>query len=96
LLTVPVEWLVIIARLVDAAVLPVDRPWAAVVSMILACRGAGMVAPLTGIRIGRSHAEQSGDADSCCQCRHGQGTLQSHYVTPFLVYAVVLPHEERR
>lgn len=95
LLTHPVEGLVIKTALVDAATVPVDRAWATIVSMVTARWGTRAVAS-PGVCTGSAEAdaEESCNTDSGCQCRCRQGTLESHFLTPFLVDVAVLPHAE--
>jgi hypothetical protein len=82
--------------LVDAATMPVDRAWATmvvsmVVSMVTAWRGTRAVAsPLVCTGRSEADAEKSCNTDAGCQCRYRYGTLESHFLTPFLVDVAVL------
>jgi hypothetical protein len=94
LLTHPVEGLVIESALVDAATVPIDGAAAGaavVVSMVIALLVARAVAS-PGVCTGRTEAdaEKSCNADSGRQCRCRHGTLESHFLTPFLVDVAVL------
>jgi hypothetical protein len=71
---------------------PVDRAArATVVSMVTAWRGARAIAsPLVCTGRSKADAEKSCNTDAGCQCRYRYGTLESHFLTPFLVNVAVV------